>query len=180
MMNKKYRTMKHILFYLLIWTLATCCSTSESDRSKANIELVNKYLNAVKNRDYATMRFILDDRYVGFGPSIEDTTYKDQALKSWKWNSENLYESITFEESVVLPAYVKEGESAGEWVSNWSRLTIRYKDGRGPVDLFVNAVYKIEQGKIIRSRTFYNEADVYAQLGYRIFPPLNAPEIVKK
>jgi hypothetical protein len=40
----------------------------------------------------------------------------------------------------------------------------------------MNAVYKIENGKIARTRTFYNEADVWEQLGYRIFPPLEIPE----
>ena len=59
----------------------------------------------------------------------------------------------------------------GDWVSNWAYLTIKYKDGRGPVNVWVNAVYKIENGKIARSRTFYNEADVLRQLGYTIQSP---------
>ncbi len=65
---------------------------------------------------------------------------------------------------------VKEGAEAdaGDWVSNWAYCTITYKDGRGPVNFWVNAVYKIENGKIVKSRTFYNEADVLRQLGYKI------------
>ena len=68
---------------------------------------------------------------------------------------------------------MKEGEEAepGDWVSNWAYLTIKYKDGRGPVNVWVNAFYKIENGKIARSRTIYNEADVLRQLGYTLTPP---------
>ena len=67
---------------------------------------------------------------------------------------------------------VKEGDedALSDWVSNWALLTIKYKDGRGPVNVWVNAVYKIENGKIVRSRTFYNEADVLRQLNYEMVP----------
>ncbi len=68
---------------------------------------------------------------------------------------------------------VKEGEPAdqGDWVSNWAYLTIKCKGGKRTVNAWVNAVYKIENGKIVRSRTFYNEADVLRQLGYSTMPP---------
>ena len=59
----------------------------------------------------------------------------------------------------------------GDWVLNWALLTIKYKVGSVPVQLWVNAVYRIENGKIVQSRTFYNEADVLRQLRYMITPP---------
>lgn len=152
------------------------CTHPEYNASRENLALVEKYLEAVANKDYNTMGSLLAENYLGLGPSVGDTTHKQLALENWKWNSENLYQSITYELSESLPATVEEGPAAGEWVSNWAYVTIRYKDGRGPVNLWVNAVYKIENGKIARSRTFYNEADVLAQLGYRIFPPLTLPE----
>jgi hypothetical protein len=34
----------------------------------------------------------------------------------------------------------------------------------------MNAVYRIEDGKITVSRSFYNEADVLRQLGYDYYP----------
>jgi limonene-1,2-epoxide hydrolase len=57
-------------------------------------------------------------------------------------------------------------------VITWAYLTIKYKDGRGPVNLWVNVEYKIENGKIAQSRTFYDEADVLRQLNYTIEPPI--------
>ena len=63
---------------------------------------------------------------------------------------------------------IQEGPNKGEWVSNWAELKIQYKDGSGPVIIWANTNYKIEQGKIVKSYTFYNEADALKQLGYEL------------
>jgi len=100
--------------------------------------------------------------------SVGDSVSKKDALENWKYNMTNFYESIKYTRYHNIAVTVKEGEEAepGEWVSNWAYCTIKYKDGRGPVYIWVNAVYKIENGKIVKSITFYNEADVLRQLGY--------------
>ncbi|MDH3710177.1 MAG: nuclear transport factor 2 family protein [Cyclobacteriaceae bacterium] len=166
-------------FIMLFWLIATAaCNPAASDNSEANIAIVQNYLEAVSNHDYDAMASILSDDYLGLGPSVGDTIRKQEAIDSWKYNSDNVYESVVYELSQMLPANIAEGPAAGEWVSNWTYLTITYKDGRGPVNVWVNAVYKIEDGKIDRSRTFYNEADVLGQLGYRVFPPLTVPDSV--
>ena len=86
-------------------------------------------------------------------------------------NSENLYESFKYTRHKELAVTLKEGEALGDWVLNWAYLTIKYKIGDEPVHLWVNVVYRIENGKIVQSRTFYNEADVLRQLRYSIAPP---------
>ena len=168
--------MKRILPIWSFLLITVACTNPAKDTSQENLTLVKRYLEAVASKDFNTMESLLAEDYIGLGPSVGDTTNKQLALENWKWNSENLYQSITYEFSESLPASVEQGPAAGEWVSNWAYVTINYKDGRGPVNLWVNAIYKIENGKIARSRTFYNEADVLAQLGYRIFPPLTVPE----
>ena len=50
-------------------------------------------------------------------------------------------------------------------MSNWAELQIKYKDGENVIVL-VNSIYLIENDKIVKSFTFYNEADVLEQLGY--------------
>ena len=166
--------MKNTFFLLILFI--TACSGPGNDNSEVNAALVQQYLDAVASKDYSTMESLLADNYVGMGPSVGDTINRQQAVENWKLTSETIYESVDYELSEILPASIAEGPGAGDWVSNWAYLTINYKDGRGPVNLWLNAVYKIENGKIARSRTFYNEADVMAQLGYRVFPPLTPPE----
>ena len=167
--------MKYLLLVAVIFSVVACSGPGATNDA-ANGKIVQDYLDAVKNRDYDAMGALLADDYMGLGPAIGDTTYKAQAIESWKVNSENLYESVEYDFVQLLPATITDGPAKGEWVSNWAYVTIQYKDGRGPVNVWINIVYKIENGLIARSRTFYNEADVLAQLGYRVFPPLSVPE----
>jgi len=60
---------------------------------------------------------------------------------------------------------IKTGDNQGEWVSNWGELHIVYKNGK-EVTLWANTTYKLENGKIVKSYTFYNEADALKQMGY--------------
>ena len=78
---------------------------------------------------------------------------------------ENLYESIHYNKSRIISVNVPDGENKGEWVSNWAELTIVYKLGEEVV-ILANTVYQIENDQIVKSYTFYNEADAYRQLGF--------------
>ncbi len=168
--------MKYVLIVVNLLFLMAGCTQQGSDNTEASIAVVEQYLESVDNNDYDLMESLLADDYLGLGPSLDDSTNKEMALASWKWNTENLYEEVLYERTKTLATTVEEGPQAGDWAYNWAYVTIKYKDGSGPVNLMVNAIYKIENGQIIRSRTFYNEADIYEQLGYRVFPPLKVPE----
>lgn len=164
--------MKHLLTALTISLFLFSCGSNTDQQDKANMELVKKYMNAVETNDVDAMSALLADNYKGYGPSDGDSTDKKQAIENWKYNIENLYESVKYSRFQNIAVTIKEGEEAeaGQWVSNWAYVTIKYKDGRGPVHVWLNAVYKIENGKIAHSRTFYNEADVLRQLGYEFTP----------
>lgn len=159
-----------LAFGLSILLLA--CTNNEDKVAKENIAVVEKYIQAVQSKDTQTISDLLADNYVGYGPSYSDSTNKEQAIASWKDVSENLYDKIEYTRTVNLAANVEEGRHPGNFVSDWASLKITYKDGRGPVFLNMNAIYRIENGKITLSRTFYNEADVLRQLGY-VWSPAN-------
>jgi len=163
--------MKQLLLLIVISIGLFSCTPGVDKKESENLAIAERYMEAVETGNAAIMDSLLADNYVGYGPSVGDSTNKTEALKSWKYNAENLYESIEYTRHQELAVTVKEGEAAGDWVLNWAYLTIKYKDGRGPVNVWVNAVYRIENGKIVHSRTFYNEADVLRQLGYTIEPP---------
>ena len=158
-----------VLLTFMSVSLFACAPATNIDKNKdANLAIAKKYLEAVETNDLASMDSLLADNYMGYGPSVGDSINKAGALESWKYNAANLYESVKYTRYQNIAVTVGEGEQAeaGDWVSNWAYLTLKYKDGRGPVNLWVNATYKIEDGKIVMSRTFYNEADVMRQLGY--------------
>ena len=165
--------MKQLIFFAAIFTLLFSCTSSADKTKTENLAIARKFLQAVENKDVATMDSMLAENYKGFGPSYGDSVNKTEALAGFKYNSENLYESFKYNRFQNIAVTVKPGEEAleGDWVANWAELTLKYKDGRGPVILWVNSVYKIENGKITVSRTFYNEADALRQLGYEFTSP---------
>ena len=162
--------MKKLAVLLSLAALASC-SDNDSNINTDNISVVKKYVEAVESKNSDAMSALLSDDYMGYGPSFSDSINKADAIANWKSVAENLYDSIQYTRSVNFAAKVKDGARPGNYVVDWSSLRITYKDGRGPIYLYVNAVYRIENGKITMSRTFYDEADAYRQLGYTFMPP---------
>ena len=190
--------MKQFFLYAIIGYCMLSCSSSEdktpstdkvppadttavmektpaaNKQSEENLTLVNKFFKAVENLDTAAMSAVLADNYKGYGPSIGDSLGKSEILENWKYNFDHYYASIKYNRFQNIASDItgnNEGES-GQWVSNWAYCSIKYKDGRGPINIWVNSVYKIENGKILKSRVFYNEADWLRQLGYRFIKPV--------
>lgn len=158
------KNLKTTTFILLALGFLWSCNSSGGNEEK-NLALIEKYVNAVENLDYETMASCLDDAYIGIGPSVNDSINKQDALKNWKDNVENLYESIKYLKSQNIAVTTTSGDNPGNWISNWAELKISYKNGES-VTVLVNSTYLIENEKIVKSFTFYNEADVLEQLGY--------------
>jgi limonene-1,2-epoxide hydrolase len=164
--------MKNQMICSAIILLLSACNANpgaeNATRQAANVAIVEKFRHAFEKKDFNTMDSLLADNYMGYGPSISDSINKAEAVASLKSETSDLYESLNYTFSESYPVAIKNGGGggAGDWVSNWAYLAIKYKNGQGPVNVWVNANYKIENGKITRSRTFYNEADVLRQLGY--------------
>jgi len=156
--------MKKAALLLAVIAILMSCST-QNNSSVKNEDLIKSYVEAVQQRDVKTMEALLAENYKGFGPSVNDSINKIDAIENWIYNTENLYEGIKYNKSRVISVNVPDGENKGEWVSNWAELTITYKSGK-KAEIWTNTVYQIEKNKIIKSYTFYNEADVYKQLGF--------------
>ena len=153
------------IFFLCLSIFVAACSGDRQKLETENIAVIEKYIKAVQEKDTQTMSDLLADNYIGYGPSFTDSINKTQAIENWKDVAENLYDKIEYTRTVNIAATVTDGPHPGDFVSDWASLKITYKDGRGPVYLNMNAIYRIENGKITLSRTFYNEADVLRQLG---------------
>ena len=163
--------MKYVIPVLgLIMLLAAC---SKKANSAENLTLINQYVQAVENMDFEAMDTFLADSYIGIGPSYGDTIHKADAIANWKKNVENLYEKILYKKSRNAYVLVDSGENEGEWVSNWAELEITFRKNGDVVTIWANNLYQIREGKIVKSYTFYNEADALRQLGYVFVNPDN-------
>jgi hypothetical protein len=157
--------MKNLLYAILTLPLMLSCSSPDK-KAEQNIAIVEKYVQSVENLDYQTMELLLHDDYLGMGPSYGDSINKETAVTNWEYLVDNLYKSISYSRSRNVAVTINSGDNQGDWVSNWGELTIRYKNTDDAVTIWANSIYQIEDGKIIKSFTFYNEADALRQLGY--------------
>lgn len=158
-----------IILAALVIGLAACTSNNAKQQAE-NVELVKNYVKAVENLDYESMGNYLDVNYLGIGPSYGDSIGKMEAVENWKWCVDNMYEKISYTKTKFAAVTITEGDNKGEWVANWAELNIVFKDGVGEVTILANSNYLIENGKIKRSITFYNEADAARQLGFIMVP----------
>ena len=162
--------MKKIIILVGIVSISLSACTSSENQTE-NIDLIKNYVQAVENMDFDAMENYLADDYLGMGPSYGDSIGKAQAVENWKLNVENLYEKIHYNRSRFAAVNIPDGDNKGNWIANWAELTIEYKNDGGSVTLWANSNYLVENGKIVKSITFYNEADALRQLGYTFVAP---------
>jgi hypothetical protein len=162
--------MKSIIIVLLTSILFIGCNNNQKNAER-NVLLIEKYVQAVETTNYDMMSSLLDDNYVGFGPSIKDSIGKTEALANWEANMKQLYDKIQYQKSRNVAINITTGDNQGEWVSSWAHLEMTYKGERGSVIIWANTIYQIENNKILKSYTFYNEADALRQLGYVFINP---------
>ncbi len=165
--------MNKLLLFSGILSLFLISCNSANQNAEKNIAIVDGYVNAVQQLDYDLMDNFLSEDYMGFGPSVMDSINKAAAVVQWRSNVEMIYEKIEYKQSRSLAVTVPDGENQGEWVSNWANLQITFKGNGEQVTIMANTVYKIEDDKISRTYTFYNEADALEQMGYIFFNPDN-------
>ena len=163
--------MKQLFIAIFSFLFLLSCTNTNTGINTDNISVVERYATAVQSKNVDSMEALLSDDYMGYGPSFSDSINKADAIKNWKYLVANLYDSIKYTRSINMAAKITDGPHPGDYVTSWSSVSITYKNGKGPVNLLVNVVYRIENGKITLSRTFYDEADAMRQLGYQFVPP---------
>ena len=165
--------MKQLILFAVLSIGLWGCTENTGKLNQEHIDLVNKYIKSVEDMDFEGMGQFLDENYMGLGPSFGDTIYKADAVANWKENVTNLYKKIHYNKSKTASVHIEGGANEGNWVGTWAELTIDYQNG-GSVTIWANTNYLVDNGKITRSFTFYNEADALRQLGYRIVAPTAA------
>ena len=84
-----------ILLLAISISLFSCTSSTDKNKSE-DLAIAQRYMEAVETNNAAAMDSLLADNYMGYGPSVNDSVNKADAIKNWKYNAENLYESIKY------------------------------------------------------------------------------------
>ena len=53
------------------------CTSSADKKEKENLAIAQKYMKAVETKNVAAMDSLLADNYIGYGPSVGDSTNKE-------------------------------------------------------------------------------------------------------
>jgi|GEM_PF-5356069 len=170
--------MKYLACILLSSLLIVSCTPPEDPQiaiDEANTKVVFDYIDAVTNGDIDAMSAALADGYWSYGPAIADSSSKAENIANWTGNWDSLFAKIDYARVASTTESFADGPLAGDWVSDWATITVDYQDGTQTTFRF-NGVYRVEGGKITRSTSFYDRADLLTQIGWTLAPPSTGEE----
>jgi predicted ester cyclase len=179
--------MKKISITLFLLSMICACSQHHEkeetmakpvNEGEGQINIVYAYIDAVLNKDFTAMDTMLAPNFMAYGPAVTDSVNKSQEIDSWKKEWAETYDSITYNRITTVFKHIDSGNFAGDWVSDWANITLKYKNGK-TAKFGLNEVYKVVNSKIVLSSAYYDAAGIMKQLGYTFVPPKEA-KVVKK
>ncbi|MBL0741218.1 ester cyclase [Chryseolinea lacunae] len=157
---------------IIVMAMAACDTPTvpEDDNTSAvgeeNKAIVDKYIQASLTGDVGTMEQFMAPNFKDHGPVKGDTTSRSRYLERTQKNWQETFASMKYNRISALAHTEEAGPLKGDWVLEWGTLGVTYKNGRPPVSIKIHVVYKIKDGKIVYSSSYYNEADALKQQGY--------------
>ena len=83
--------------------------------------------------------------------------------------------SFKYDQIAYLALKVKENkpnlEPAGDWVLSWGRVIANFLDDRPSAIIKFHIVFRIKDGKINLTNSYYDEADYMQPQGHTFIPP---------
>ncbi len=131
--------------------------------SKKNVEVVKTMLTAVENEDIEALMEVYSPELVSYGPRHDQEWHWDTLNSTKKWFES--VDSIKVGIIAILPHTVEEGDLAGDWVMVWANLSWYNPKAEKKVKIMWHSPYMIEDGKIVQEAAYWNEWDVFKQLG---------------
>ena len=170
--------MKHLACFAIFCMVIVSCTPPEDPQiaiDEANTKVVFDYINAATTGDIDAMSAALTDGFWSYGPAIADSSSKADNIAGWAANWDSVFTKINYERVATTTKSFAEGPLAGDWVSDWATITVDYQNGSQATFRF-NGVYRVEDGKITRSTSFYDRADLLTQIGWELNPPSTEEE----
>jgi hypothetical protein len=174
------KSMSLLAIPLLLMGLASCNQAApvvntdtKGDNNKA---VVDKFLKAIRSGDIKTASDQLADNFMGYGPSIKDSSNREQFVDLWTKRWETELATVTYGRYGNVAVTI----DSADWVSEWGRINATYKNGLPPIKFEYHGAFRMENGKIAMSAVFYNVADILEQQGYAFVPPGEKKDEKKK
>ncbi len=133
-------------------------------KSTENITLVKDFYKAFENENIEAMKGFLSDSVVSYGPSFDLTENLEEFVKSWTQTFIDI-DSMKIDIFQILAETLSEGELAGDWVLQWANVSFYVPSSEKKVKLMVHTAQMIEDGKISILANYWDQWDMYKQMG---------------
>ncbi len=135
-----------------------------SPNEEANMALVNSFIDAIITNKPDALKSLVTDDYMFRGPSAKDSVNVDQLAANWA-----AVDSLRTNQDpgiIVMTSLVaNEGDLKGDWVHVWGTYTANVKGSDFSYNVPWHQVHQIDNGKIARTRTWYDRLDSALEMG---------------
>jgi ketosteroid isomerase-like protein len=130
------------------------------------VELIKKWVQAYENEDIAALREMYSTELVSIGPQYNQEWPYDTLNSTASWFEE--IDSMKIEVITMLPETVKEGDLAGDWVLVWADISWYDVKAEKSVKIMWHSPMRIKEGKIVYEVAYWNQWDLFKQLGAKL------------
>jgi ketosteroid isomerase-like protein len=153
-----------ILFLLSCKQVTPPPDTAKKVKDSTNIALVKDMFKAMENENLEAVKGFYSDSVGIVGPAFNDWYGKEQMVKGMIGMFETS-DSIKIDVFAILAETVEEGDLAGDWVLQWSNVSWYEVKAGKKITISYHSTEKIKDGKIIIEGNYWDEWDMYKQLG---------------
>jgi len=145
-------------------------TTLEFENSETALQLVQNYVQALQEGNVDKMTAQLGDNAMvyGLGGAL-DSLNVEQHKVYFTTSTSDFTHSLS--QDLYLPVKVENNWNEGEWVLSWGVNTITNKESSNSFPVPYHTVSRVENGKIVEMRYFYDMLNVIANQGFTITPP---------
>ena len=156
--------------------IISCSPSNENtvQRSPENEAVVKKYLDAVITGDTSAIEGFLADNYMSYGPKIIDSADRAKVVADYKTNWRTNWSSVEYSRYTMLSANIPDGPAPGDWVLDWGRVTVNSKNNSPSFTVDLHIAFRMKDGKVVQEVSFFNEADIFRQMGFTFVPPADS------
>ena len=176
---RKQKTL--VVLFAIAIGIVSCAPSNENVvlRNPDNEALVKKYMEAIVSGDTSNLEGFLADNYQSLGPNFNDSINKTRTVEDIKASWRSRWRSVEYKRYTMLSATNTEPGVEGDWVLDWAAVTIHSKDKTPSFTINWHGAFRVKDGKIDREIDFFNEADIYKQIGFTFVPPADSAAAVK-
>ena len=166
-------TMAMVLLMMLMPLISNAqgpVTTLEFPNAAKALDVVQKYTKALQAGDVAAMNSQLAPGAMiyGLGGGLDSLTVIQH--REYYTNSTNQYKH-TLSSELYLPVKVTNNWNEGEWVLSWGVNTIQDKKTGKTIRVPYHTAGRIENGKIVSLRYWYDMWNIMESQGFEVKPP---------